>query len=31
MRRKGLIRARQFSWAQSVEKTLDVYRGVARK
>ncbi len=26
MRRKGLLRAREFSWEQSVAKTLNVYR-----
>jgi glycosyltransferase involved in cell wall biosynthesis len=26
MRRKGLIRAREFSWERSVAKTLEVYR-----
>ena len=31
MRRKGLIRAREFSWARSVEKTLNVYRAIGGK
>jgi glycosyltransferase involved in cell wall biosynthesis len=31
MRRKGLLRARQFSWEQSVAKTWDVYQEVAKK
>jgi glycosyltransferase involved in cell wall biosynthesis len=29
LRRKGLQRAREFSWQRSVEKTLQVYRDVA--
>jgi glycosyltransferase involved in cell wall biosynthesis len=28
MRRKGLLRARQFSWQQSVAKTLAIYRAI---
>jgi glycosyltransferase involved in cell wall biosynthesis len=31
LRRKGLQRARQFSWTRSVEKTLQVYRDVATR
>jgi glycosyltransferase involved in cell wall biosynthesis len=30
LRRRGLARAREFSWERSVEKTLGVYRDVAR-
>ena len=28
LRRRGLARAREFSWARSVERTLEVYRSV---
>jgi len=31
LRRKGLARAREFSWERSVLKTLDVYRRVAQR
>jgi hypothetical protein len=29
MRRKGLVRARDFSWERSVTRTHDIYRLVA--
>jgi hypothetical protein len=28
MRRKGLLRARQFSWEQSVARTWDIYQEI---
>jgi glycosyltransferase involved in cell wall biosynthesis len=31
MRRKGLERAREFSWARSVEKTRQVYQQVGSR
>jgi glycosyltransferase involved in cell wall biosynthesis len=31
MRRKGLVRAREFSWEQSVAKTHQVYEMIGRK
>jgi glycosyltransferase involved in cell wall biosynthesis len=30
LRRKGIARAREFSWARSVEKTRQVYQQVGR-
>ncbi|MPY82669.1 MAG: glycosyltransferase [Actinophytocola sp.] len=31
LREKGLLRAREFSWARTAERTLDVYREVYRR